>query len=85
MRRIATGLVVLAVLTGGVTLASATGWGSSGGWNGGSGGIQYKKKKLCALIQWLYDRNGDWSPRYRVKTEDGWYSVAKLIELCGKP
>ena len=82
MRRIATGLVVLVVLTAGAALAGATGWGGSGGWSGSSGSIQYKKKKLCGLIQWLYDKHGNWSPRERVRTEFGWYSIAKLIEFC---
>jgi YD repeat-containing protein len=85
MRRIATGLVVLGFLAGGVSLASATGWGGWGGWDGwgGSGHIQYKKKKFCALIQWLYD-NGTWDGRTQVKTGSGygWWDLDDLIEFC---
>jgi hypothetical protein len=86
MRRIATGLVVLAFLAGGTTLASATGWGGWGDWEGwgDSGHIQYKKKRFCALVQWLYD-NGTWNGengKSRVRTGYGWWNLDDLIKFC---
>ena len=82
MRRIAIFLVVLTCVAGGVTVAQATGWG--GGWDDhhGTSYVQYKKKKLCDLIRWIFEHHHSYSTQSKVKSSYGWYTIGWLIKFC---
>ena len=85
MRRTATGLAVLAFLGGGAALANATGWGgSSGGGYGDPAYVQYKKKKLCDLLVYLYNKyhHKSWTTSSHVKTGYGGHSARWIVKFC---
>jgi hypothetical protein len=80
-RRLAVGLVLIVFLAGSVTIAGATGWGGSS-YDGGASHVQYKKKKLCDFILWLYKYSHDWSSSAELKTSYGWHTIAWLVKYC---
>jgi PKD repeat protein len=83
VRRVAVALITVAFLAGTVTLAGATNWGGSGGYDHDASTIQYKKKKLCALILWIYNHHHDgYKSTSTVKTDYGWYTLYWLVKWC---
>jgi PKD repeat protein len=83
VRRIAIGLAVLVFIASGVTMAQATGWGGSSYPTCDAACIQYKKKKFCDLILWLYKyKSSYYKSSTSIYTDYGWHTIEWLIKFC---